>query len=144
MRSRQLLGKRELRRALLCALPLGAIAWASEAFAGSYLDRAALIVAHARKEADFLRNHLSDKDLAEYVHEQADSRLSSARHMQVPKQVADAHPHLLMMLEHYERATHAATKGDNAEFFKKQLEAREEERIFRGVLKQLGWDLPSV
>ncbi len=143
-KSRRPVGTRELRRALLCAVPLGAIAWASSAFAGSYLDRAALIVAHARKEADYLRNRLSDKDLADYVHDQADARLSSARHMQVPKQVTDAHPHLLIMLEHYERATHAATKGDNAEFFKKQLDAREEERIFRGVLKQLGWDLPSV
>lgn len=137
-------GKRELRRALLCALPLGAITWATSAFAGSYLDRAALIVAHARKEADFLRGRLSDKDLAEYVHEQADARLGSTRRMQVPKQVTDAHPHLLMMLEHYERATHSATQGDSAEFLKKQLEAREEERIFKGVLKQLGWDLPSV
>jgi len=133
-----------MRRALLMALPLGALAWASEAFAGSYLDRAALLVHHARKEADFLRDRLSDKDLAELVHDQAVARLSSARHTQVPAQVVEAHPHLLILLEHYERATYFATKGDNANFFKKQLEAREEERIFRGVLKQLGWSLPVI
>lgn len=129
---------------MLLGLPLGALSWATSAFAGSYLDRAALLVHHARNEADYLRDRLSDKDLAELVHEQAVARLSSARHTQVPSQVANAHPHLLMMLEHYERATDFATKGDNANFFKKQLEAREEERIFRGVLKQLGWSLPTI
>lgn len=113
------------------------------AFGGSYLDRAALVVSHARKEADFLRGRLSDKELAKLVHKQAEARLEASRKMQVPSQVADAHPHLLLMLEHYERGIDAAVRGNNAEFLKKQLAAREEERIFRGVLKQLGWELPQ-
>ncbi|MBX3183730.1 MAG: hypothetical protein KIT72_06370 [Polyangiaceae bacterium] len=132
-----------MRRALCVALPLMALTWALPAFAGSYLDRAGLLVSHARKEADYLRARLSDKELAEVVQAQAEARLGAARRMQVPKQVAAAHPHLLMMLEHYERAAAAAVRGATNEFFKKQLAAREEERVLRGVLKQLGWSLPD-
>ena len=63
--------------------------------------------------------------------------------MQVPKEVAQAHPHLLLVLENYERAAESAKDGNAQRFLIYQQRARDEEKILRGVLKQLGWSLPD-
>lgn len=60
----------------------------------------------------------------------------------VPKEVVLAHPHLLLMLEHYERAAAAAAEGDPPRYYELSRSAQDEEQLFRGVLKQLGWSLP--
>jgi hypothetical protein len=64
--------------------------------------------------------------------------------MQVPKEVAQAHPHLLLVLENCERAADAAKEGRVQRFMIYLQRAREEERTLRGVLKQLGWTLPVM
>jgi hypothetical protein len=113
------------------------------AFAGSYLSRASLLLAQATSDADYLRGRLGDKELARLVHRLAQARLEAAGKMEVPKEVALAHPHLLLVLENYERAADAAENSAPQRFLIYQQRARDEERTLRGVLKQLGWELPK-
>ncbi len=113
-------------------------------WAGSYLNRAALLVTQAGEDADYLRVRLSDRELARVIHKLAAARVEAASNMDVPKEVAQAHPHLLLVLENYERAADAAKQGQFERFVVFQQRARDEERTLRGVLKQLGWTLPSV
>jgi hypothetical protein len=139
-------GSRPGRRRLLwlgALFALAPLAVASEAQAGSYLNRAAMLVAQGSRECEFLRARINDKDLADLVHAVALARLNSASRMNVPKEVVLAHPHLLLTLENYERAADAATDGHAEKFLVYQIHAREEEAILRGVLKQLGWALPD-
>ena len=63
--------------------------------------------------------------------------------MTVPKEVVLAHPHLLLVLESYEQAAEAATRGDAARFITYYQRALDEERTFRAVLKSFGWVLPD-
>jgi hypothetical protein len=116
----------------------------ARAWAGSYLNRAALLVHQAASDADYLRVRVTDRELATVIHKLAVARVEAAGGMQVPPEVAQAHPHLLLVLENYERAADAAKDGKTQRFVIFQLRARDEERTLRGVLKQLGWSLPSV
>ncbi len=116
----------------------------SPALAGSYLDRVALLLHQAGRDSDYLRERLSDKELAEVIHQLAAARVSAATKMQVPKEVALAHPHVLLVLENYERAADAAVSGQAQRFLTYHLRAREELRVLLGVLKQLGWELPKA
>lgn len=113
-------------------------------WAGSYLNRAALLVFQASQEADYLRTRLGDRELARVVHEVAEARLRAAGRMEVPKEVALAHPHLLLTLENSERAMEAAAEGEHGRFLVHVRRAREEELVLRSVLKQLGWPLPNL
>lgn len=131
------------RRRFALALLTATVLVAAPAFAGSWLDRAALLLGQATRDTDWLRGRLTDRDLAEVVHRLASARLESARRMQVPKEVQQAHPHLLLVLEQHERAAEAATRGEQQRFLVYVNRAREEEKILKGVLKQLGWSLPK-
>jgi hypothetical protein len=122
-----------LAAALLTAFP---------AWAGTYLTSAGMLVTEARRESDVLRKRLHDKELARLVHKMAEARLKIAASMQVPPEVAQAHPHLMLVLEYYERAAEAATKGQYKPWVVLTSRAREEEETYRAILKQLGWDLP--
>lgn len=113
------------------------------AWGGSYLDRATLLVSEARRASQFLRARIHDKELARVVHRAAQARLEAAQNMSVPKEVALAHPHVLIVLEHHERASDAAAKGDPQKFLVYELKADEEERVLRSVFEQLGWPLPK-
>lgn len=135
-----------LRRRFFAAVAAGAAltAVASPAFAGSYLDRAGILIGAASRESDFLRARLGDAELAVALQRVARSRLEAATRMQVPKEIVQAHPHVLLVLENYERAASAAADGSPERFLVYQRRAREEEIVLRGVLKQLGWALPKV
>jgi hypothetical protein len=132
------------RRRALFAIGLSPLLLTSLAHAGSYLNRAALLVTQASRESQFLRGRVTDKDLAELVHAVAAARLDAASRMNVPREVVQAHPHLLLTLENYERSADAAVIGENERFLIYQQRARDEEGILRGVLKQLGWALPDM
>lgn len=129
------------RWALLAALFL--MCFTSVALAGSYLNRAVVLVSHAREEAEYLRNRTYDVELARAMQRVAEGRLQAARETLVPKEVVQAHPHLLLMLEHYERAAAAAMDGKPQKFPALINQARDEEQIFRSILRQLGWPLPD-
>ncbi len=119
---------------LLVALP---------AWAGSYLDRATLLVTEAQKAGEYLRRRPGDRELARLVHAVAAARLEAASRMLVPKEVTLAHPHLLLVLENHERAAAAAEEGNHPVCLSLELKADEEERILRSILEQLGWPLPK-
>ena len=132
------------RAALLGCAALGATLFgAVDAHAGSYLNRAAFLIAGARRESDTLRQRFGDKELARLAYRLAQARLESAGTMMVPKEVVQAHPHLLLTLENYERAADAAVNGEGERFMIYCQRAQDEERTFRAVLRQLGWELPE-
>ena len=132
------------RRAALKSLAFAAASLcAGQAFAGSYLNRAALLISEGRKEADYLRQHFADKELARIVHRLATARVEVASAMMVPKEVVQAHPHLLLIFENNERAADAAENAQAERFLVCQQRALDEERTFRFVLKQLGWEIPA-
>jgi hypothetical protein len=131
------------RRGLLRLVALGPLCWSGLAHAGSYLNRCAILVVAANRESEFLRSRVTDKDLADVLHSVALARLEAASRMQVPKEVVQAHPHLLLALQNFERAADAASEGHSERFLIYQQRARDEIEILRGVLKQLGWALPE-
>ena len=131
------------RRWFLLLAGLSPLVFSGAAQAGSYLNRAAMLVIQASRESEYLRGRVNDKDLAELVHQVAVARLEAASRMNVPKEVVQAHPHLLLTLENYERSADAAVQGHNDRFLVYQQRARDEEGILRGVLRQLGWALPD-
>jgi hypothetical protein len=131
------------RRALFGVLMAFVLATGT-AWAGTYLNSAALLLAQASNEGDYLRARINDKELAELIHRLADARLEAAKNILVPKEVVQAHPHLLLVLENYERAADAATRGEGEKFLVYQQRARDEDRTFRGVLKQFGYTLPDL
>ena len=131
------------RRWFLLLAGLSPLVFSGAAQAGSYLNRAAMLVIQASRESEYLRGRVNDKDLAELVHQVAVARLEAASRMNVPKEVVQAHPHLLLTLENYERSADAAVQGHNDRFLVYQQRARDEEVILRGVLRQLGFALPD-
>lgn len=114
------------------------------AWAGSYLDRAALLLDETRKEGDMLRPRTNDKELIALVKSLAEIRAKAGRKMEVPAAVAKAHPHLLLVLENAERAASAASDGNFKKFVEHLNTARDEERIFRSVLSDSGYALPDL
>jgi hypothetical protein len=135
---------RELGRRAICLLGASALLLvATEALAGSYLNRAHLLIRHAMKEMEYLRSRVNDKELARVVHQLAQARLDAARTMTVPPEVAMAHPHVLLVLEACERAAQAAVDGAAEKFMVFYQKALDEERTLRSVLKKLGWSLPD-
>ncbi len=121
-----------------------ALSFALPAWAGSYLDRAALLLTEADHAGHLLRARLSDKEFAHVIHEMSKARLEVAAHMLVPKEISVAHPHLLMALENHERAADAAEHGEHSSFLLHLQKATEEERILRSVIEQHGWSLPNI
>lgn len=112
--------------------------------AGSYLFRAAILLENSEREISLMRRRLFDKDLARMLHRIALERVQAASAMHVPTEVAAAHPHLLLVLQGFERALDAAVRGDGEAFIVAQTRGRTEMETFRSVLKQLGWALPAL
>ena len=131
------------RATLLGAVALCVSAYTHDCHAGSYLNRSAFLIAGARREADSMRARFGDKELARIAYSLAQARLQSASSMMVPKEVVQAHPHLLLTLENYERAMDAAVNSEGERFMIYCQRAQDEERTFRAVLRQLGWELPD-
>ena len=132
------------RRAFAGAAVVALLAIASPAFAGTYLNRAVILLSGAAREGTYLRARLGDKELARMTYRLAGARLEAARSMTVPKEVEQAHPHLLLVLENYLQAAEAATLGESERFVIFHQRALDEERTFKAVLKQLGWVLPEA
>lgn len=134
-----------IRRLVMLALvAFVALVAVPSARAGSYLDRAALLLDEARKEGDMLQPRMHDKELVHLVKSLAEVRVRVARKMEVPAAIAKAHPHLLLVLENAERAANAASDGNFKKFMEHLNVARDEERIFRAVVAELRYALPEL
>ena len=123
---------------------LSFFALAPSAWAGSYLDRAALLLDEARKEGDLLQPRTADKELVRLIKTLAEARVQMGRSMEVPAAVTKAHPHLLLVLENAERAADAAQEGDFKKFTQHLQTARDEDRTFHAILSELGFKLPEL
>lgn len=134
---------RRFALALLVSLSF-AFTFVLPAWAGSYLDRAVLLLDQAHKEGDMLRPRTFDKELVMVIKAMAETRARVARKMEVPAAVAKAHPHLLLVLENYDRAAAAASEGNFKKFVEHLYAARDEDRNFRAILKELGYALPNL
>jgi hypothetical protein len=133
-----------IRRLLAAfALVLCAVLVALPAWAGSYLDRASLMLDESRREGDLLQPRTSDKELVMVVQALAEARVKVARKMECPAAVAKAHPHLLLVLENAERAADAASQGNFKKFMEHLTAARNEDRTFRAIIAELGYTLPE-
>jgi hypothetical protein len=132
------------RRVLSAGLVAVVLAAALPAFGGTYLSRAALLVAGGARELNYLRARFADKELARVVQRMAQARLDTAAAMTVPKEVTNAHPHLLLIFENHVQAAEAATRGEGEKFNVFFQKALDEERTFRAVLKNNGWTLPDA
>lgn len=115
-----------------------------DGWAGSYLDRAALLLEEGKKEGDLVRPRTGDKELLVVLKALTEARLKVARKMNVPAAVVDAHPHLMLVLENYDRAMDSAISGNTKKFAECLVVTVDEERTFRNLLKQLGYALPKV
>lgn len=125
---------------VLLAIPALA-AFPRAAWAGSYLDRSGILVTGAMRDNDALRARMNDKELAKVVSAIAAARSSAASKMEVPTAVAKAHPHLLLLLAHAEKAADSAVE-QNFKATVEGLEAsRREDKMFRSLLKELGFAL---
>lgn len=125
------------------AFALCAVVAAPLARAGSYLDRASLLLDEARREGDLLQPRTHDKELVLVIHALADARVKVASKMECPAAVAKAHPHLLLVLENSERAAEAAERGNFKKFMEHLTAARNEDRTFRALITELGYTLPE-
>ena len=114
-----------------------------QAHAGSYLDRAALLLNGSKRDSEMLRGRLTDKELATVVQAIADTRVRSGSRMEVPASIGKAHPHLLLALEHAERAANAAMAGDFKVALEKLDAARRENEAFRALCKEMNLSLPA-
>jgi hypothetical protein len=117
---------------------------AQPAWAGSYLDRAALLLDQARKEGDMLQPRTFDKELVAVVKALAEVRAKAGRKMEVPAAIGKAHPHFLLVLENCERAAEAAQQGNFKKFMEHLTTARNEDRTFRTIIAELGFALPDL
>jgi hypothetical protein len=111
--------------------------------AGSYVDRAAMLLEGSQSERDAVRPRVQDEELVELVHDISAARVLAARKMKVPPAVANAHPHLLLVLENTERAFAAALAGNLEKFLMHLMRARDEDATFRSIMSELGYTVPG-
>jgi hypothetical protein len=125
-------------------LATAALCVAAPAQAGSYLDRAALLLDQSRKEGDMLQPRTYDKELATMIRALAEARNKAARGMEVPAAIAKAHPHLMLVLENWERAVESALAGNFKRFMEHLIICRNEDQAFRALVAELGFAVPNV
>jgi hypothetical protein len=134
----------KLPRSCIVLWVVACLLFADRAFAGTYLDTAALLLDESRRSADFVQSHLGDVQLASVAHRLAEARVRAGRDVAVPKDVERAHPHLLLTLEAVERAMAAAEEGEAKRFMRLMVDARREEQTLRVILAQDHLALPDL
>ncbi|MEM9694342.1 MAG: hypothetical protein AAGA56_17455 [Myxococcota bacterium] len=132
------------REILLASAASPALLWSRRAWAGSYLNRAALLLDGARTDRAMAMPRGRDRELMRVVHEVAAARVTVATTMDVPKVVAGAHPHMLLTLENCERGYAAALERQLNKFSEHLLRAKAEDRIFRQLVESLGYTMPPT
>lgn len=133
------------RRDFLGAAAFSILALATRgALAGSYLDRAALMLDEGKKEIEMVKTRTSDKEVLLVIKAMTEARLKVARKMNVPAKVVDAHPHLMLVLENQDRAIDALVAGNMKKYAECLINAVDEERTFKNMLKDAGYSLPKL
>lgn len=133
-----------MRRWLTLVLFLAIFTLPRLAWAGPYLNTAAMLLREGFQACDWVRVNLDDKQLAGYAQQVARTRVDVASKMVVPDEVRQAHPHLLLALAAQERALDAAINGRVAVFLSQVQVARGEKKTLDSVLKSANLSLPTL
>jgi len=134
-----------LPRRLFFGATMGlAVGLSREAWAGSYLNRAALLLEGSKADRRMALPRYHDEELMRVVHRVAKARTEVGGDMHVPKEVAGMHPHLVLVLENCERGFLAGVERDQKRFVDHLLRARTEDLIFRTLVQKAGYTLPDV
>ncbi len=128
---------------LVTAILALATAISSSAWAGPYLNTSTMLLHESANTGRWIRSNLGDKELARNAHKMAQARLDVASKMNVPTEVRDAHPHLLLSLAAMERAMQAAIDGQVSDFIRQIQTSSGEAKTFQSVLQTLGFALPN-
>ena len=113
------------------------------AFAGLYLNTSAMLLHENAKAGHWVRLFQGDKELARNAAKLAKARSEVAAKMNVPSEVHQAHPHLLLTLSAMEAAMQAAVDGKTVEFVRQLQTSTGEAKTFQAVLQTLGFSLPD-
>ena len=132
-----------MTRWIICLVAASLLLISSSALAGPYLNTSAMLLQENQLAAAWVRNHLGDKQLAQNAHKMAQARVDVAARMNVPDEVKQAHPHLLLALSAMERAMQAAVDGQVSNFIAQLQTSSGEAKTFQAVLKTLGYSLPT-
>ena len=130
---------------ILAAVAMGVVITlvSSSAFAGPYLNTAAMLLHESANAGRWVRLNLGDKELASNAYKMARARTDTASKMNVPAEVRQAHPHLLLSMSAMESAMQAAVDGKPSEFIRLLQTSSGEATTFRAVLQTLGFALPD-
>lgn len=133
-----------MKRSVLLMVFAGMMLFSSSALAGPYLNTSAMLLHENAFASRWVRANLGDKQLAANAHKMAKARVDVASKMNVPSEVREAHPHLLLALAAMERAMEAAVEGQVSNFIRQMQSSSGEAKTFQAVLKSLGFALPDV
>ena len=115
----------------------------SPAFAGPYLNTSAILLNENANAGRWVRLNLGDKELARNARLMAQARSDVAASMNVPSEVHNAHPHLLLALSAMENAMQAAADGKPSDFIRQLQTSTGEAATFQAILRALGFALPD-
>ena len=109
-----------------------------------YLLRMGLVLDGSRRLLSWLERHARDRELARFAHPAAEHYVKLAGRALPTRRLAIAHPHLLLIVENVERATHAVASGDRDGFDRRVRTVHDELALLRSVLENLRVKLPEL
>ncbi len=133
-----------MKRCVMLMVLAAMVLFSTSAVAGPYLNTSAMLLHENAFASRWVRANLGDKQLAANAHKMAQARVDVASKMNVPPEVREAHPHLLLTLAAMERAMEAAAQGQVSNFIRQMQSSTGEAKTFKAVLKSLGFALPDV
>jgi len=128
---------------VMAAVLMVALLISSPAVAGPYLNTSAMLLHESTNAGQWVRLNLGDKELARNAFKMAQARTDVASKMDVPAEVRQAHPHLLLSLSAMENAMQMAVDGKFSDFIRQTQSASGEAKTFQSVLRNLGFALPD-
>ena len=128
-------------------LPIVVVLCASDANAETrreYVRRAALVLGSVVHIESWVERNKEDLGLCSIAQAVAERSVELANHLTPPPELRGIHPHLLMAIEHAERAYFFASSGDQRGFTHHLRAAREERRILLQLAAEEGVDLTPL
>jgi hypothetical protein len=109
-----------------------------------YVRRAAIVLGAVVHIESWVERNKDDLGLCSIAQAVAERSVELANHLTPPPELRGLHPHLLMTIEHAERAYFFASSGDEREFQHHLRLAREERRILQRLATEEGVDLSPL
>ena len=109
-----------------------------------YVRRAAIVLGSVVHIESWVERNKEDLGLCSIAQAVAERSVELANHLIPPPELRGIHPHLLMAIEHAERAYFFASSGDERAFQHHLRVAREERRILMQLAAEEGVDLTPL